>query len=95
MFGILVSAGNFLLTWLVRSLLVKFVMFFALYFVTSEFIGLLIPLLPSSANVTGAMSSLTSATWYFLNMFSIQTGLSMVVSAYATRFIIRRIPIIG
>ncbi len=95
MFGILVSAFNFVLAWVVRSLLVKFVMFFALYFVTNEFIGLLIPLLPTSANVSGAMSGLTSATWYFLSIFNIQTGLSMIVSAYATRFIIRRIPIIG
>ena len=95
MFGILVSAFNFVLAWVVRSLLVKFVIFFGLYYITSEFIGFLVPLLPTSSNLSGAMSGLTSATWYFLSVFNVQSGLSMVVSAYSTRFIIRRIPIIG
>jgi hypothetical protein len=37
----------------------------------------------------------TNSTWYFLDVFMVQTGIAMVVSAYTTRFIIRRIPVIG
>lgn len=95
MFGILLSALNAALAWLVRSLVVKFVVFVALYLVTSEFVSVLLSILPDGAAVRGAMAGVTNATWYFLDVFMIQAGISMVVSAYATRFIIRRIPVIG
>ncbi len=95
MYGILLSALNTVLAWVVRSLLVKFILYFALYFVSSEFVGFVAALVPDGSAVNGALGGIASATWYFLDVFSIQTGLSLVVSAYATRFIIRRLPIIG
>lgn len=95
MFAIFVSALNVILAWLVRSVLVKFVIFFGLYFVTSEFVGIVSGLIPDGSSVDGVLSGIGSATWYFLDAFSITQGISMVVSAYATRFIIRRIPVIG
>ena len=95
MFAILLSAFNMVLAWLVRSLLVKFVIFFALYFVTSEFLAILAGLLPSASSLGGALSGITAGSAYFLDVFALKTGLSMVVSAYVTRFIIRRIPVIG
>jgi hypothetical protein len=78
-----------------RSILVKFVLFFALYFITSEFIGFIVVLLPGTGAVDSALSGIGTATWYFLDVFQIQTGIAMVVSAYATRFAIRRMPILG
>ena len=95
MFGILLSAFNTALAWVFRSLLVKFGVFFALYFITSEFVGLLVNLIPGTSSINGTLSGLGAGTWYFLNVFMFTQGLSMVVSAYATRFVIRRIPIIG
>jgi hypothetical protein len=95
MFGILLSAFNIVLAWVFRSLLIKFALFFALYFITSEFVGFIASLVPSTSSITGTMSGIGSATWYFLNVFMITQGISLVVSAYATRFIIRRIPVIG
>lgn len=95
MFGILLSALNTVLAWLVRSVLVKFAVFFALYFITTEFIAVITSILPSGSAVNGAMASVTNSTWYFLDVFMVQTGIAMVVSAYTTRFIIRRIPVIG
>ncbi len=95
MFGILLSAFNSVLAWVFRSLLVKFFVFFALYFITTEFIGVIVQLLPNGSSINGALSGIASSTWYFMNVFMIQSGLGSVVSAYATRFIIRRIPIIG
>ncbi len=95
MFGILVSAFNFILGWLVRSVLVKFVLYFGLYFVTTEFLQIITPLLPNAGSLNGALSGIAANTSYFLDVFAIQTGLSLVVSAYVTRFIIRRLPIIG
>ena len=95
MFGILLSAFNTVLAWLVRSLLVKFVVFFALYFITSEFVALIVGLLPDGSSINSTLSGIGSATWYFLDVFQVTTGISLIVSAYATRFIIRRIPVIG
>lgn len=95
MFGILVSAFNFILTWLVRSVLVKFVLFFGLYFVTTEFMQVIASLLPNASSLNGSLSAIAGNTSYFLDVFALQTGLSLVVSAYVTRFVIRRIPIIG
>lgn len=95
MFGIVLSAFNSVLGWVFRSVIVKFGLFFGLFFVTSEFTGFVAELLPQSTSITGSMSAVTAGTWYFLDVFKIGTGLSLVVSAYATRFIIRRLPIIG
>lgn len=95
MFGILVSAFNFILGWVVRSVLVKFVLFFGLYFVTSEFLQVISSLLPNASSLNGALSGISASTAYFLDVFALQSGLSLVVSAYVTRFVIRRIPVIG
>jgi hypothetical protein len=95
MFGILTSALFGVLGWLVKSVLVKFGIFFALYFVTTGFTSLILGLLPDGSSVNGALSGIGQATWFFLDVFMLQTGLSVVIAAYATRFIIRRIPIIG
>lgn len=95
MFGILLSAINAALAWMVRSLLVKFFVFFAFYFITTEFVGFVVTLIPSPSSVTGTFSGMASGTWYFLNVFMVTQGLSAVVSAYATRFVIRRLPVIG
>jgi Protein of unknown function (DUF2523) len=95
MFGILLSALNTALAWVFRSLLVKFGLFFALYFVTSELAVFLVDLVPSASSVNSSLAGIGSGTWYFLNVFMFTQGLSMLVSAYATRFVIRRLPVIG
>ena len=95
MFGILLSALNSVLVWVFRSLLVKFALFFALYFITSEFVGFIAALVPNGSAISGSLSGITAGTWFFLAVFQLPMGLSLVVSAYATRFIIRRMPVIG
>lgn len=95
MFGILLSALNSVLAWVFRSLLVKFVLFFGLYFITSEFVAFIAALLPNASAINGALSGITAGTWFFLDAFQLPMGISAMVSAYATRFIIRRMPVIG
>ncbi|MGJ7490026.1 DUF2523 family protein [Variovorax sp. ZT4R33] len=95
MFGIVLSALNVVLAWVVRSLLVKFVLFFALYFITSELVSFVSALLPDGSAVNSALSGIAASTWYFLDVFMVPQGLAALVAAYATRFIIRRIPVIG
>jgi len=95
MFGIVLSALNVLLGFVFRSVIVKFIMYFALFFVTTEFIQLLVPLLPGANSISGAFSAQAPGVWYFLDLFKISFGISACLSAFVTRFIIRRIPVIG
>lgn len=97
LFGIILSALNALLGFVVRSLMVKFVFFFALFFVVTGFVAVLLSsgLLPSAVGLNSSLASLSPAGAYFFDLFALNTGVSMVISAYVTRFIIRRIPLIG
>ena len=95
MLGILVSAFNAILAWLVRSVLVKFVLFFGLWFVTTEFMQVLAPYLPDASALSSALGGLPADLWYFLDLFKVSYGVPLVLSAYVTRFAIRRLPIIG
>jgi hypothetical protein len=95
MFGIVLSALNVVLGFIFRSLIVKFIAFFALFFVTTEFIQLVVPLLPGASTLTNAFSAQAPGVWYFLDLFKVGFGVSACLSAFVTRFIIRRIPVIG
>lgn len=95
MFGILLSAAFSALAWIVRSILVKFVVFFALFFVVTEFMAVVTPMLPGADSVFTALHALPSSMTYFMNVFQVPLGLNMFFSALVTRFIIRRIPLIG
>ncbi|RRW91046.1 DUF2523 family protein [Pandoraea apista] len=97
MFAIVLSALNAVLGWVFRSVLIKFVAFFALWFVVTEFVQVLqqAGLFPSTASLSGALGGIPSAVWYFLDLFAFSSGLPVVLAAVATRFIIRRIPVIG
>ena len=95
MFGILLSAFYAVLSWLLRSIVVKFVLYFGLWFITTEFIQILAPLLPGASNLTNAFTQQSSGIWYFLDLFKIPFGISACLSAYVLRFSIRRLPVIG
>ena len=95
MFGILLSAINASLAFLLRSSLVKFGTFFALFFVTTEFIALLTPLLPNASALSATLGGIPATVWYFLDLFNVSAGIPLLLSAYVTRFIIRRMPVIG
>jgi len=84
-----------MLSFLLRSVLIKFVVFFALFFVTTEFISALTPLLPDASILNSTMAGIPSAVWYFLDIFNVGAGLPTILSAFVTRFVIRRIPVIG
>lgn len=97
MFGILVSAFNVALGFIFRSIIVKFVVFFGLFFVVTEFVSVLQSsgLLPSAGSINGALGGIPSSVWYFLDLFNFSMGFSALLSAWVARFIIRRIPVIG
>jgi hypothetical protein len=95
MYGIVLSALFSFSGFIFRSVIVKFAVYFALYFITTEFIAIIATLLPTATNLNSAFSGITSGVWYFLDLFAFSQGLPIVLSAVVTRFIIRRIPVIG
>lgn len=98
MYGILLSALNAMLGFALRKVVAKALVFGALFFVVREFTQILIDhVFPT--NGAGALDSgfagLTPEMWYFLDLAAVPLGVPMVLSAYVTRFIVRRIPVIG
>ncbi|MDX7986502.1 DUF2523 domain-containing protein [Xenorhabdus sp. 12] len=79
-----------------KGIVAKFFLFFALFYITTEFIPIIIDwFLPNSINLAELFGSLPDAIWYFLNLLQFPLGVPLVISAMVTRFIIRRLPIIG
>ena len=97
MWGILVSAGYALLTWVVRSVLVKFVLYFGLFFFVSEAMPIVSGWLPQGdGGLASSLSNLSPGAWYFLDLVMLPSyGLPAILAAAVTRFIIRRLPVIG
>ncbi|MBN3796302.1 DUF2523 domain-containing protein [Burkholderia sp. Ac-20392] len=97
MWALLASAVNLLLGFVVRSVIAKFFAYFVMYFITTEFIAVLQSsgLLPTAASLSGAFGGIGADVWYFLDLCAFSFGVQLIVAAFATRFIIRRIPVIG
>lgn len=80
--------------WLLRSVIIKFVVLFSLFWLISELAPVLLSLLPP-ITFGDSFSVLSPGVWFFLDFFQLQTGATMMLSAFVTRFLIRRIPVIG
>lgn len=84
------------LGFLLRSVVMKFAVMFGLFFIVQEFAPVLLSLINvSPLPLVELFSQLPDSVWFFLNLFQVPTGIALMVSAIVTRFIIRRIPIIG
>lgn len=86
------------LGFLFKGVVVKFFIFFGLFYITTEFIPVIIELfIPKEFNmdIQSLLNQLPNDIWYFLELFKIPFGLSLYISAMLARFIIRRIPVVG
>lgn len=98
MYAILISAGGALVRWLFSAGAVKFGFGAVLWAGLAGLLSLLTSLIPSwfgSSGLTGYANGFTASMWYFMDVFKIADGLSLTLSAYGARFLIRRIPFIG
>ena len=97
MFGILVSAFNTALGWLIRGATIKFVILSAIYYVVTWIMDAIISALDISAltNLESNLNSAPASLLYFFGVFKLDVGLPMILGAMLTAFIIRRLPIIG
>ena len=81
------------LGFLLRSVIIKFVFLFGLFYIVQEFTPVLIDFSPLP--VAELFAQLPDSVWFWINLFQVPAGISMMVSAIIARFIIRRIPVIG
>jgi hypothetical protein len=86
------------LNWIFRSIVVKFVILTAVF----AFISFIVPIaigylgnFLSTSSLTSAFSSIPPGVWYFLDVFRIDFGAPLVISAFVASFLIRRLPVIG
>ncbi|QHJ56862.1 DUF2523 domain-containing protein [Escherichia coli] len=96
MFGIMTSVFIWR-SWvfLLRSVIVKFTVFFALYFIVQEFVPLILDMVNRQLPLLALISSIPDSLKYFFSVFKVIDGINIILSAFVTRFIIRRIPVIG
>ncbi|MDE8651893.1 DUF2523 family protein [Novosphingobium album (ex Liu et al. 2023)] len=97
MFGIIKSAINYALDFILKGSIIKFVVFTALYYVVTELTDIAIGMIDQSGmnGIGPLVSGLPEDVLFFLGVFRIEIGLPMIIAAYVVRFGIRRLPIIG
>lgn len=94
MLAIFVPVVSFLL----REVVAKFVVFTAVFGLVAVLvpvvIGYLAPYLGVGA-LSSAFAGLSGSVWFFLDAFALGFGVPLLISAWVTRFIIRRLPVVG
>lgn len=87
-----------IISWIFREIVVKFLVFTALFvllaFLIPKAIAFITPWIGTSG-LTNAFGGLGSGVWFFLDFFQLAYGVPLVISAFVTRFLIRRLPVIG
>lgn len=97
MFNVIFAALGRILTWCLSSGAIKWAIMAFLWFGLVVLLDVVISLLPTWFTGEGLSSSsnFTPQIWFFMDYFNVQLGISMTLAAFATRFLIRRIPFIG
>lgn len=97
MFPLLFSAINAALGWVFRVVVIKFVIFTALYYLVTELASAALSKLDLSPvnNLQSALNGIPPDLLYFLGVFRVDFGLPVILAASLAAFFIRRLPIIG
>lgn len=92
--AILAAFASFLLS----AAVVKFVTITAIFGVLAVLVPVLVGYLGEWINtqaLNSSFASFTPAVWWFVDLFQLGFGLPLLISAACTRFLIRRLPVIG
>ena len=84
--------------WLIRTVLVKVIAFTAVFGLVVAIAPVAIAHLAPYLGTTGlnsAFSGLPNGVSYFLGLFRLDYGIPLLISATVSRFLIRRLPVIG
>ncbi|WGE47311.1 DUF2523 family protein [Actinobacillus equuli] len=83
------------LSFIFKSLVIKFVVFAIIFLVVTEVIPMLFEVFIPEQELQQYFDSIPSEALFFLSAFKIDVGIQMILSAYMTRFMVRRIPFVG
>ncbi|EOJ3629430.1 DUF2523 family protein, partial [Escherichia coli] len=81
MFGIMTSVLYGVLGFLLRSVIVKFTVFFALYFIVQEFVPLILDMVNRQLPLLALISSIPDSLKYFFSVFKVIDGINIILSA--------------
>ncbi|MDP1522838.1 MAG: DUF2523 family protein [Methylotenera sp.] len=84
--------------WLLRGAQLKFILFTTIAALFTFLLSFVVPEISDFVNTGGlnsAFSSIDTRVWYFINLMNLVSGITLIISAYIARFIIRRLPFIG
>jgi ABC-type thiamin/hydroxymethylpyrimidine transport system permease subunit len=85
-------------SWLLRTVVIQFVVMGVVLVIVTKLMPLAMNYVTSfvtPGGLTSVFNGLPSGVWFFLDFFALDIGLPLVLSAYISRFLIRRIPFIG
>jgi ABC-type thiamin/hydroxymethylpyrimidine transport system permease subunit len=86
------------ISWLLREVIIKFVIFTAILAVVAFFVPYVVSYLGNFINpqtFTNAFNLIPSGVWFVAQFFSLEYGIKLIISASIARFLIRRLPFIG
>lgn len=87
-----------IISWILREIVIKFSVLTAVYalvaFLVPKAIDYLTPWL-GTGSLSSAFSAVSPGVWFFLDFFNLGYGVPLLISAAVTRFLIRRLPVIG
>lgn len=97
MYAILASAFAAAFNWLIRGVVVKFVVFSALSYLISYIVAFMLDKidLASISGIGDLFNALPNGLLYYISLFRFDVGVPMIIAAFFLRFGIRRLPIIG
>lgn len=89
-----------MLSWVFRAVVIKFTAAMAVFGAAAFMWPILIAVIGlcgclSISAFDTALSHIPSGVWWFISLFNVAAGLKIIVCAFVTRFLIRRLPVIG
>jgi len=97
MWGILISAAYSVLGWVIRGVVIKFIVLGALYYVVAWIAESVLTQLDISplTGLQSLLNGLPPGLLYLMGVFRFDLGLPLLLGAMLTSFLIRRLPVIG
>lgn len=92
--GLLGTFGKWLISEVVLKVVVMAVLFLLMHSLM-PYVWNLVFSMVSPDLLKDSFNGIPATVWWFLGMVDVQYGVAMMVSAYMTRFIIRRMPVVG
>lgn len=94
--GAVLSALWSFAAWATRAVLIKALIYgFLLAFVAEALNYFTTNFVSGDFGLSTSLGQWTPGLWYFFDLFKMGPGMVLILSAYAARFFIRRIPFIG